>query len=213
VLDQCPYGTPGAVMALHTAGDLLGFHCHLPVLFLAGAMLPDGSFQPLSINAEALQARFTENVFEALLDEGLITPETVAAMQAWPHSGFHCFVGDVIPASDKARRLFVARYLKKCPVSNERLHVGVIDGQPIVTYTAYRNGTTETRTFTPLEFLAELSMHIPDTFEQTGRSFGIYSSRTVRLSSRPKPAAPSKNTHQRPPSPNPAYSPLPRGQR
>jgi hypothetical protein len=36
----------------------------------------------------------------------------------------------------------------------------------------------ETRIFSPLEFLAELSQHIPDTYEQVIRYYGYYSART-----------------------------------
>ena len=36
----------------------------------------------------------------------------------------------------------------------------------------------ETKLFSPLEFLAELSQHIPDTYEQVIRYYGHYSART-----------------------------------
>ena len=36
----------------------------------------------------------------------------------------------------------------------------------------------ETRLFDPLEFLAELSSHIPNLWEQTTRYFGVYAART-----------------------------------
>ena len=36
----------------------------------------------------------------------------------------------------------------------------------------------ETRLFDPLEFLAELSSHIPNIWEQTTRYYGIYAART-----------------------------------
>ncbi len=34
------------------------------------------------------------------------------------------------------------------------------------------------RAFSPMEFLAELSCHVPRVFEQTTRFFGVYSPRT-----------------------------------
>jgi hypothetical protein len=36
----------------------------------------------------------------------------------------------------------------------------------------------ETKTFSPLEFLAELSQHIPNTYEQLIRYYGYYSARS-----------------------------------
>ena len=38
----------------------------------------------------------------------------------------------------------------------------------------------KTRLFDPLEFLAELSSHIPNVWEQTTRYYGIYAARTRR---------------------------------
>ena len=70
------------------------------------------------------------------------------------------------------------RYLVKCPLSLERLEI--LDDER-VSYTAKdsREGEMpETKIFSPLEFLAELSQHIPDTYEQVIRYYGYYSART-----------------------------------
>ena len=45
------------VMALHSAGDLLAWHYHLHSIVPAGALLPDGSFLRLWIDAEKLRDR------------------------------------------------------------------------------------------------------------------------------------------------------------
>jgi len=118
--------------------------------------------------ADQLQQRFAEKVFGALLEDGLLDCETVSAMRAWPHSGFHVFLEEPVPASDTAQRLFTARYLKKCPISNKRLRVQEQDSQTTVHYNTYRNGTREVRSFSPLEFLAELQQHVPNMWEQMG---------------------------------------------
>ena len=80
-------------------------------------------------------------------------------MRDWPHSGFNAFLGQPILPSDTEQRLFTARYLKKCPISNERLAITGEHGSSTVKYTAYRDGTKEDRLFTPLEFLAEIQQH------------------------------------------------------
>jgi hypothetical protein len=177
VANQCPDGTTGAIMALHTAGDLLAFHPHIHSLLLDGAVFPDGTFKQLEIDPERLQQLFADKVLAALIKVELLDDNAVQSMKNWPHSGFNIFLGESIPASATAQRLFTARYLKKCPISNERLRVQDIDGQATVNYIAYRNGSKETRTFTPLKFLAELQQHIPNMWEQTTRFFGTYSAR------------------------------------
>ena len=90
---------------------------------------------------------------------------TASLKRSWPHSGFSAFLGESIPADDAAQRLLLARYLKKCPVSNERLSTH--NGDTTVTLSTVRDGTPSARTFSVLEFLAELQMHLPHTFEQT----------------------------------------------
>ena len=48
----------------------------------------------------------------------------------------------------------------------------------VTIFTAAGSGILNVRAFSVLEFLAELQQHLPDTFEQTSRFFGIYSSRS-----------------------------------
>jgi len=178
ILEQCPTGTPAAVLALHSAGDLLAWHPHVHGLFLAGAMLLDGTFYPVTIDQERLQVLFADKVLLALLDEGLLTQEDVDNIKSWPHSGFNVFIGEPIAPDDTERLLFAARYLKKCPVSNERLAIVEGDGEATIEYGSYKNGVKKVRSFTPFQFLAELQQHIPDTWEQTTRFLGAYSCRS-----------------------------------
>ncbi len=178
VAEQCPDGKTGAIMALHTAGDLLAFHPHIHSVLLDGAILPDGTFKQVDIDSDLLQRKFADKIFASLLAEELLDDDTVQSMRDWPHSGFNAFLGEPILPTDTEQRLFTARYLKKCPISNKRLSITQEQGTTTVKYTAYRDGTKESRLFTPLEFLAELQQHIPDTFEQTTRYYGCYSARS-----------------------------------
>ena len=172
----------GMVAALHTAGDLLSFHPHVHTMALSGAIDDAGTFHelPLNIDTARICELFRDEVFAALLGEELLDEETIASMKSWSNSGFSVFASDPIEPKDLERLLFVARYLKRCPVSNERMLIDETDGNnPRVLYTSYKDGAAvSTREFSPLEFLAELSQHIPDTFEQTTRFFGLYSART-----------------------------------
>jgi len=166
ILEQCPTGTPAAVSALHSAGDLLAWHPHVRGLFLGGAMLPDGTFYPVTIDQERLQVLFADKVLQALLDEGLLTQDDVGNIKSWPPSGFNVFVGEPIAPDDTEQLLFAARYLKKCPVSNERLAIVEGDGEATIEYASYKNGVKNVRSFTPLQFLADLQSHIPDTWSK-----------------------------------------------
>ena len=63
-------------------------------------------------------------------------------------------------------------------MSLERL--SILDGER-VNYAAKEDNDekeSESKTFSPLEFLAELSQHIPNTYEQLIRYYGYYSARS-----------------------------------
>jgi hypothetical protein len=178
VAEQCPEGKTGAILALHSAGDLLSWHPHAHSLCLAGALLPDGSFMPLKIDAQQLCKQFAQRVLAALVAKELISKEVADAILSWEHSGFSAFIGERIEASDTKQRLFVGRYLKKCPISNERLSVSVHGKDTVVHLAASKQDRLDAELAIPLlEFLALLQCHIPSRWEQTTRFFGVYSCR------------------------------------
>ena len=178
ILEQCPTGTPAAVDALHSNGDLLAFHPHIHGIFLAGAILPDGTFQPIDVDQQRLEELFANKVLSALQKENLLSQEHLDNMKTWPHSGFNAFIGELINPADTKQLSFCARYLKKCPLSNERITIIENNGETIIEYAAYKNGAKKTRLLSPLHFLAELQQHLPNTWEQTTRFLGAYSART-----------------------------------
>lgn len=173
-----PEGTSGAVMSLHTAGDLLNFHPHVHSLVLPGVMTSSGEYQELpEIDIELLTELFQEKVLNAFLERDLLSEDDVNLMRSWSYSGFNVWVGEDIMPEEQEERLFVSRYLVKCPLSLERLEI--LDDR--VSYSAKENREgeiPETKIFSPLEFLAEFSQHIPDTYEQVIRYYGYYSART-----------------------------------
>jgi hypothetical protein len=180
VRDSIPGCQTGSVMALHTAGDLLNYHPHIHSICLHGGLDSEGKFFEMpSVDSEYLQRVFARNVFSFLKEKGLLSDDDITSMQSWRHSGFNAFVGE--PFSDEDARLFVARYLKKCPLSNKRLELieesGEVGVEMTVRYHKITDDMATHRDFEPLEFLAELQQHIPDKWEQTTRYMGVYSSR------------------------------------
>lgn len=61
---------------------------------------------------------------------------------------------------------------------NPRLELLDSHDEPVVRVHKFTDEGSQTRDFEPLEFLAELSQHIPDMWEQTTRYVGIYSARS-----------------------------------
>ena len=172
------------VLALHTAGSLLNWHPHIHAIALDGGVDPRQNFAqlPEEIDTALLQEFFAEKVLSFLLEAELIEQTTVDSMRSWKHSGFNVYAGSPIGAGESDARCFIARYLKKASLSLERLSIDESGVEPVVRYVLpsddSKPDTKNFREMSPLEFLAELSCHIPRVFEQTTRYFGVYSPRT-----------------------------------
>jgi hypothetical protein len=165
--------------ALQTAGEALNYHPHLHGL-LADGYWKDGVFTRFSVvNLDAITQAFAERVLAHLHKRELITDEVVVQILSQDHSGFGVWLGD--PFHDKESEQFVARYIERAPLALEKLSIQ----DDIVTYTTKDGAAHE---FDALEFLAQLSCHIPKTYESLTRYYGRYSCR--RRGERAKLATP-----------------------
>lgn len=167
----------GAVLALHSAGELLNRHPHAHGIFLSGAIKPDGSFVPVHVDPNELTALFAQLVLRMLVDVERLSQEQADAILSWPHSGFNVHIGDIIDPSDKERLFNLASYLKKCPLSDKRIIIKERSGETSIEFFSDRGCSRQSRTFTPLTFLAEVAQILPSRWEQTSRFFGVYSSK------------------------------------
>jgi hypothetical protein len=92
----------GAVIAIQTFGDFLGFNPHCHILVTDGCFYGNGMFrvaQPLEL--KKLEAIFRHKVFKMLLKKGKITEEMIRMLSAWKHSGFNIFCGNRIAPKDE----------------------------------------------------------------------------------------------------------------
>jgi len=142
-------GVPGAVIAIQTFGDFLGFHPHCHVLCTDGCFDGKGLFRVAPrFNPEDLKAIFEHHVFRMLLGKGKITQDLVLMLRSWRHSGFQVFVGPrILPREEEAMSKVI--YESK-------------------------NAQKE-KVFDALEWMAAMSSHVPDKGEQMVRYYGYYS--------------------------------------
>ena len=117
-----------------------------------------------------------DRVFELLLGEEKIDEEVVRSMRGWPHSGFSIDNSVRITADDTEGMQRLVSYISRCPFSLARMIKVSEDGQVI-----YRAGKSQCvrfprpgdeqlregvsrnfQVFDALEFLAEVTQHIPD---------------------------------------------------
>jgi len=172
---------PGAVIAIQTFGEFLGFNPHCHILMTDGCFYgKKGMFRvapPLEL--KKLEAIFRHKVFRLLLNRGKITKELIAMLSTWRHSGFNVFCGNRILPQDETAMENLARYIIRASFSQERMHYLEQEGKVIYTAKAcpgHRSGDgTASKTFPALEWLAAMCSHIPNRGEQMVRYYGYYS--------------------------------------
>jgi len=165
--------TPGAVIAVQTFGDFLGFNPHCHILLTDGCFYGDkGMFRvapPLEL--KKLETIFRHKVFRMLMKKGKITKEMVRMLSTWKHSGFNVFCGNRISPNDETAMENLARYIIRASFSQERMKY--LDQEGRVVYTAKDKKTS--KSFPALEWLAAMCTHIPNRGEQMVRYYGYYS--------------------------------------
>ncbi len=121
---------------------------------------------------------FRHKVLRMLLEEGAIEEGVVRDLLAWPHTGFGTHVSRGIPVDEKTPGI-VARYMARPPITPERMVREASNTQIIYRSDAvHPRHQANFRVFDPLDFLAEVSAHIPDAHEKTTLLYGWYSNRT-----------------------------------
>jgi len=167
---------PGAVIAIQTFGDFLGFNPHLHILCTDGCFYgnsPAGAgfhVAPL-FELKHLEEIFRHKVFKMLLSKGKITQDLVEMLMSWRHSGFNVFCGSRIQPGDENAMENLARYIIRASFSQERMTY--IPDESEVIYQS-KDGKEE-KVFDALEWLAAMCSHVPNKGEQMVRYYGHYS--------------------------------------
>ena len=164
---------PGAVIAVQTFGDFLGFNPHCHILLTDGCFYGDKRMFRVAppLELKKLEIIFRHKVFKMLLKKGKITEEMVRMLSAWKHSGFNVFCGNRISPNDDTAMENLARYIIRASFSQERMRY--LEKEGTVVYRA-KNGK-DPKTFPALEWLAAMCSHIPNRGEQMVRYYGYYS--------------------------------------
>ena len=124
-------------------------------------------------DAETIERLFRHKVFRMLLDQGAIDERVVANMLTWHHTGFSAYLSGAIPGEGQADRENLARYMAHPAIVPSRL-LGVASAGKVI-YTAeavHPRHHANFRAFDPLDFIAELTSHIPDPHEKTALYYG-----------------------------------------
>jgi len=163
---------PGAVVAIQTFGDFLGFHPHLHILCSDGCFYGDGMFKVSpTFDTKPLEEIFRHKIFKMLLSKGKIIQEMVDLVMSWKNSGFNVFCGPRIQPGDEGAMDNLARYIVRASFSQERM--AYLGEESKVVYES-KDGKEE-KVFDALEWLAAMCSHVPNKGEQMVRYYGYYS--------------------------------------
>jgi hypothetical protein len=121
---------PGAVVAMQTFGDFLGFHPHLHILVSDGCFHKNGMFSVSpNVDTKSLEQIFRHKVLKMLLAKGKITQDMIALLDKWRHTGFNVFAGSRILSRHEKSLENLARYIVRASFSQERMTYNQETGQ------------------------------------------------------------------------------------
>jgi hypothetical protein len=132
-------------------------------------------FIPIGASDEFAQL-WRVRVVEFFVRQKLIDTEFAKSLLGWKHSGFSIESGTRI-YDDRAREA-LSQYIVRAPVSLEKI---TWDSRTdTVTWKAPRTGPHKgkERYFDGLDFIAQLTLHIPEKGKHLLRRYGVYSSRS-----------------------------------
>jgi hypothetical protein len=185
---------PGMISGIQTFGALAHFHPHVHAIVTDGVFIRDTPDHFLCVpppDMERVRQLWEGRVFHLLLAAGKIDVALAEQIRSWKHSGFSVDGSVRLVAGDTAGLYRLAQYMARCPFSLARIVQVTASGQVI-----YRAEQPECRpfpnpagrnlfggvprnfqVFDALDFLAELTQHIPDQGEHLARYYGWYSHR------------------------------------
>ena len=176
-------GMPGIVMVIHTFGEYLDFHPHLHLLMADGLFLRDERFLVLPENGmNAVEELFRARLITFLVGKELLPPDRALMLKGWKHSGFNVHRSRRIQPSEREDLERVARYIIRNPFSTEKMefkHPNRVNAEGAVIYRSGMNPKINRnfQIFTPCDFIAAITQHIPDKSFQLVRYYGWYSNK------------------------------------
>ena len=146
---------------------------------------------PNDLTAEPFLKLWEHKIFALLLAEGRTTEKVVEQMRRWKHSGFSVHKSVYLPAGDQAAIQRLLQYMLRCSFSLKRMIQTTAAGNvayratrekcvafPTRSDTQFRRGVARNfEIFEPLDFIAEVTQHIPEHGAQTVRYYGWYSNK------------------------------------
>lgn len=173
-------GIPGVIVAIQTFGDYARWHPHLHALVADGLFLERGYFFVMpKVNLRPLAELFRAHVLKMLKKEGLVDDDFITMILKWRHTSGFSVHNEVRIKPDDAKGIEnLSQYIIRNSFSLEKLKYEEGDSS-VIFRSKMTHGENKRNfyVFSPLEFIAAITQHIPEPYFQLTRMYGWYSNR------------------------------------
>ena len=156
---------------------MLRFNPHFHAIVLEGGFDDEGTFFYIPFSGlDAMVEVFRRRVVWLLVEKELLDEDFAIKLLGWKHSGFS--VDNSVRILDREAQINLAEYISRPPISLKKIRYEPFKSR-VLFHTKYSDYFKENvHMFDALDFLAELTQHIPPKGTQLIRRYGLYSSRT-----------------------------------
>ena len=167
----------GMVIAHQTFGDMLRRNPHFHAIMLEGGFDEEGTFFYIPFSGlQSIVEVFRRRVIKLLVDGELLNEGFARNLLSWKRSGFS--IDNSVRILDVSSQESLAEYIAWPPISLKKIRYEPFKGR-ILFHTTYSEYVKQNvHIFDALDFLAELTQHIPPKRLQLIRRYGLYASRT-----------------------------------
>jgi hypothetical protein len=167
----------GMVIAHQTFGDMLRWNPHFHAIVLEGGFDEEGTFFYIPFSGlQSMVEVFRRRVIKLLVERQLLSEDFARNLLSWKHSGFS--IDNSVRILDQSSQESLAEYVARPPISLKKIRYEPFKGR-VLFHTMYSQYFKQNlHMFNALDFLAELTQHIPPKRLQLIRRYGLYASRT-----------------------------------
>jgi hypothetical protein len=167
----------GMVIAHQTFGDMLRWNPHFHAIVLEGGFDGGGTFFYIPFSGlQSMTELFRRRVIKLLVQRELLNDDFARNLLSWKHSGFS--IDNSVRILDEPAQESLAEYIARPPISLKKIRYEPFKGR-VLFHTTYSEYFKENlHMFDALDFLAQLTQHIPPKRLQLIRRYGLYASRT-----------------------------------
>lgn len=167
----------GMVIAHQTFGDMLRWNPHHHVIALEGGFDDEGTFFYIPFSGlQPMIEIFRRRIIKLFVERDLFNRSFARNLLSWRHSGFS--IDNSVRILDETSQENLAEYIARPPISLLKIRYEPFKGR-VLFHTTYSEYFKENlHLFEAIDFLAELTQHIPPKGVQLIRRYGLYAYRT-----------------------------------